>query len=342
MNAALAYILLLIVQWIINSGILWVVVNKMFRIEGTIVDCALCIFFLNIIGIIAGIIIGTIVFLLGFIGMLAGAIGSMIGTVIGVIIGLLLWVKWAGKVTANTLSCSYGQGITIFVVYWVINILTYLAAGLFMGGSLALMGLGSTLTSGDRYDANDYYVEEVPGLTFSEEEGEYLMGVGTTPAPTDSVTPAPSDAPTPAPTRTQTPEPTKTPLPPKKYASIQQAVKKGDAQDVITHLELGVEVDVKDRYGSTPLDSAVREGHKKVTEVLLERGARFDAKDRFGRTPLHWAAEKGHKEVAEALLAQGGADLDAKDNGGKTALDLARTKDHKDVVELLQTFGKND
>jgi len=99
----------------------------------------------------------------------------------------------------------------------------------------------------------------------------------------------------------------------------------------------GVEPNSKDsKYGWTPLSWAAGYGHKAVVKVLLAtRGVEPDSKDNNGRTPLSLAAGRGHEAVIKLLLATDGVDLDSKDSNGRTPLSQAAEGGHEAVVKLL-------
>ena len=67
-----------------------------------------------------------------------------------------------------------------------------------------------------------------------------------------------------------------------------------------------------------------------VIELLMSNGAMIDVKDKYGWTPLHKAAAfKGQEEAAICLLDHA-ADVNAKDNKGFTPL-------LKKAISLLST-----
>ena len=115
---------------------------------------------------------------------------------------------------------------------------------------------------------------------------------------------------------------------------IHTAAINGDLAGVQAELDKGVDVNVKDRFGFTPLHFAAT---KEIAELLINEGADVNAKDK-GWTPLYHAAWRGHKEVAELLIAKG-ADVNMKDVEGVTPLHLAADRGHTEVVELLITAG---
>jgi cytohesin len=117
---------------------------------------------------------------------------------------------------------------------------------------------------------------------------------------------------------------------------IHVAARVGDLAGVQAELDKGVDVNVKDRFGFTPLREAAWYGHKEIAELLLDKGTDVNAKGGpVGRTPLHEAALRGHKEIAELLIANG-ADVNAKDNYGATPLDWAIDDE---IADLIRNHG---
>ncbi|KAF7556883.1 hypothetical protein G7Z17_g1161 [Cylindrodendrum hubeiense] len=95
------------------------------------------------------------------------------------------------------------------------------------------------------------------------------------------------------------------------------AAKKGDGIMVKMLLEKdGVNLNSKDNNDWTPLSWAAATGHKAVVKLLLEKGVNSDSKDVDGRTPLSWAAENGRGTVVRLLLAKDGVDPNLKDDFG--------------------------
>eukprot|EP00877_Chromochloris_zofingiensis_P000754 jgi/Chrzof1/1067/Cz01g38320.t1 len=122
---------------------------------------------------------------------------------------------------------------------------------------------------------------------------------------------------------------------------------------VLYHLALkwGVDVDIPDNDGRTPLHWAAYKGYADTIRLLLVLDARFALADKEGCTPLHWAAIKGNGEACTVLL-QGGsmAVLSARDVTGSTPAQLAVEKGHRYLGLHLQEikakaedswFGKN-
>lgn len=75
----------------------------------------------------------------------------------------------------------------------------------------------------------------------------------------------------------------------------------------------------------------------KVTE-LIGLGVDPNVRDESGRTPLMWAALGWDRETIEELL-RAGADIDARDGEGETAITLAVTKNRRAIIDLLEEAG---
>ena len=103
-------------------------------------------------------------------------------------------------------------------------------------------------------------------------------------------------------------------------------------------LDRGVDIEVKDKNGQTPLHRAAEVGNEAVVRLLLDKNAKTEEKDHWRRTALHWAAIEGHEPVAR-LLIDHWASTDTDDGAGMMALQLAAQKGHLNVVRLLFDKG---
>lgn len=101
-------------------------------------------------------------------------------------------------------------------------------------------------------------------------------------------------------------------------------------------LEMGVDPNVKDRWGRTALHVAIAGGHEEAAFLLLEAGADPRARDEKGNTPLHLAAYRGFPRLVEALLKRG-ADPNAGDGWDETPVHYAVGK--PEVLKLLLKAG---
>ena len=125
--------------------------------------------------------------------------------------------------------------------------------------------------------------------------------------------------------------------------SIHDAANEGNIEGVKQHLAAGMDVDVKDESGETPLHFA---DNKEIADLLITSGADVNDADDGGATPLHKAAFQGYTEIAELLIANG-ADVNAKTmSGGRggimTPLDVATHPDNPGVpAELANLLRKH-
>ena len=112
-------------------------------------------------------------------------------------------------------------------------------------------------------------------------------------------------------------------------------------------LELGADIETKDKEGKTALmrvvEQAGKEGgkekEKEVVEFLLKHEASLKASVKeSGFTPLLLAAMQGNKTMVELLLANG-ADVEEEDSKDYTPLMHAAEKGHTDLVKYLMEKG---
>jgi len=86
------------------------------------------------------------------------------------------------------------------------------------------------------------------------------------------------------------------------------------------------------------LEAAAAEGELRLLELMAIDGVDLDDRDRDGSTLLGWAARRGHLE-AIALLLDAGARVNARDGAGRTALGWAIEAGQHDASELLRRRG---
>lgn len=94
------------------------------------------------------------------------------------------------------------------------------------------------------------------------------------------------------------------------------------AEPLISLIESGATVDMRDALGRTPLRYAVRAGETKAVAILLDAGANPNSADVDGETPLHDAVRFRRVELVRLLLNRG-ADPNAASRSGATPLHVA-------------------
>ena len=91
---------------------------------------------------------------------------------------------------------------------------------------------------------------------------------------------------------------------------------------------------------SSPLHAACNVGRLKITHYLIsEAHCDPSCKNRFGDTPLHHACSNGHTHIVQYLLSTGRVDPLAKNKDGDTPVDEASRHDNcYDLLKLFQSF----
>mmetsp|Transcript_6216 Transcript_6216/g.7141 ORF Transcript_6216/g.7141 Transcript_6216/m.7141 type:complete len:370 (+) Transcript_6216:269-1378(+) len=93
-----------------------------------------------------------------------------------------------------------------------------------------------------------------------------------------------------------------------------------------------------DEYGFTPLMGAARNGHRETVEALLELGADMEQRDRNGLTALFWAVLSKHMDIVSVLVGHG-ANVNTKERKGKSPLLWAVVKEETTIAQELIGLG---
>lgn len=113
------------------------------------------------------------------------------------------------------------------------------------------------------------------------------------------------------------------------------AATNGNANDLRSLLNNGVDVNYENDHGITALTQAAQAGHTSIVQELLERGANVNHRRAPGDTALMLASRRGDASTVQALLAAG-ADANMKSGrGGMTALTLAAKSGSHQTAQLL-------
>jgi hypothetical protein len=157
-----------------------------------------------------------------------------------------------------------------------------------------------------------------------------------------------------------------------RYETIDQAIARGDAEDVERHLALDPQRGNSTSNGKPPpLHQAILRRHAAIALTLIARGSDIHVADTSGRTPLHLAVIRNVPEVAArilelkgdphqldqqgwtplhhaaarkdarlaALLLEGGTDPNVRSGAGGTPLHEAAASGGLDVARLLLAAG---
>ena len=104
-------------------------------------------------------------------------------------------------------------------------------------------------------------------------------------------------------------------------------------------IELGADVNERDRDGLSALSFAAIAGNVQALLLLLEGGAEVDLATSQGRTPLMLAASRGHEDAVGVLLMRG-ADPERTAKGGVTARSLAEEQGYPRLAEAIDLAAR--
>lgn len=90
----------------------------------------------------------------------------------------------------------------------------------------------------------------------------------------------------------------------------------------LQHMLKDCNVDEITISGVTALTQSALDGRLESVKFLIELGADVNKKDRLGWTPLHYAVSEGYVDICEYLL-QNGADCSVRNKQGEFPIQLA-------------------
>jgi ankyrin repeat protein len=102
-------------------------------------------------------------------------------------------------------------------------------------------------------------------------------------------------------------------------------------------VESGVNINIVDELGMTPLSYAVYRKSFRICKLLIECGANINHRNNYGITPLTEAAKRNYPEIVKLLL-ESGAKTGFMDWESKTALDHARENKNDELVTLIEQY----
>jgi hypothetical protein len=91
--------------------------------------------------------------------------------------------------------------------------------------------------------------------------------------------------------------------------------------DVAAAVSSGVDVDIRDRFGNTPLVVAAQNDRKRISKLLVKAGADLNATNVAGNASLHYCYAYGHFDLAE-FLERRGADVSVRNEAGVAPRDV--------------------
>lgn len=121
---------------------------------------------------------------------------------------------------------------------------------------------------------------------------------------------------------------------------LYNAVFTSKVDDVKTLLDSGVDPNIENNEGKTPLYLAAFNKNDKIVKLLLNKGADPNRADIEGISPLYWAAYTKNDKILKLLLNKG-ADPNIEDNEGKTPLYWAIYTGNSEATNILLQHGAN-
>lgn len=93
-------------------------------------------------------------------------------------------------------------------------------------------------------------------------------------------------------------------------------------------------LNIKDKYGYTPLHIACECGNLPIVQCLVEKGADIEEKDECRRNFLHLVCKQGNLPIAQYLIEKG-VNIEEKDDEGKTPLHTVCEYPYITTINLL-------
>ena len=107
-----------------------------------------------------------------------------------------------------------------------------------------------------------------------------------------------------------------------------------DTDGVLSLIHKGVDVDVQDEKGMTPLMFAAQAGHVKLVVKLIEAGSNMNIQSNSGDTALIYATKKNKINCVQKLIELG-ANVNIQGGNGQTALNHATINKDGSCLEML-------
>jgi len=119
------------------------------------------------------------------------------------------------------------------------------------------------------------------------------------------------------------------------------ATQKYDIELIKLFIENGADVNVRSNDGVVPLILVIKKRDIKLIELFLEKGADVNELDKERKRAIHYVIENGSNEKLIKLLIEKGADLNVQDKKGMTPLMLAAQKYNVHYLEIIKLLRKN-
>jgi uncharacterized protein len=104
------------------------------------------------------------------------------------------------------------------------------------------------------------------------------------------------------------------------FSLIEDIVYHGDTEAFKAVFEAGVDVNIQNKYGWTPLHVAIRRNHQEMVQYLLDKGADINRVDGVGWTPLMESIMDDMPHLCKLLLDHGANTTIANQRGATAAM----------------------
>lgn len=121
------------------------------------------------------------------------------------------------------------------------------------------------------------------------------------------------------------------------------AVEKNNLPVAQKFIDDGIDVNCRDKGGSTALMRASLHCYSNLASILIRAGAEVNAHDHLGKTALHYSVQASCDEIARELI-KSGAEINSQDNHGNSPLSDAvfYSKGKGSLIRLLRQHGGDD
>mmetsp|Transcript_19113 Transcript_19113/g.30907 ORF Transcript_19113/g.30907 Transcript_19113/m.30907 type:complete len:257 (-) Transcript_19113:445-1215(-) len=132
--------------------------------------------------------------------------------------------------------------------------------------------------------------------------------------------------------------------------ALHEAARADELEALVALLDLGADVDPRNKLGATPLIVASHAGHKAICKALIHAGAAVTgerSRMRGGYSPLHAAAANGSTGCLQDLIDAGAslrhsASESSLRGGSATALELAEESGQHETASMLRRSSASE
>ena len=118
------------------------------------------------------------------------------------------------------------------------------------------------------------------------------------------------------------------------FETLEKIVYENNFEALKKEIEDGMDVNIQNKYGWTPLHITIRRDRRDMVAYLLEQGADIDRVDGVGWTPLMEAVMDDMPELC-AFLLEKGADRSIKNKRGGSASMLVQKFERTSMTKLF-------